>query len=141
MAVTFNPSAKYAFPRSYIRGIQPNLVSTWFVELTSNPITLRFNGAGGFWQRIQIWVRPEFWDWSSNTYTLDYIITRINTFTSTGSANEITTYAIFLSSGCNATNLYFRVVIPGFTRLAQVNLPPAPPSYWEQHPNCPEILT
>jgi hypothetical protein len=141
MPVTFLQGAKFAFPRSYIAGIQPNLVNTWFVELTTNPITLRFNGTGGFWQRIQIHIAPEFWDWNSNCYTMDFVITRINTFTSAGAANEITTYTVGLSSGCSATRYYIRVAIPGFTRLAQVNLPPTPPSYWFPQKVCPNILT
>jgi hypothetical protein len=142
MAVTYAPSGGFSFRRSYITGIQVTIANGWFIETIAKPIiTARINLAGNQWQRIQYHILPEFWGWSSNSYTLDYVLTRVNTFNSLGSANEVTTFTFGFGSDSMKKCFYLHCLLPGGTKLFQVSLPDPPTPYWRPIKTCSEILS
>lgn len=68
---TFYPGGRFAFPRSYIYGIWLSFNNTASVNWTDNRVT--FSDSGGVVTGAIRFV-PEFWSWSSNRYTMDYLI-------------------------------------------------------------------
>jgi hypothetical protein len=68
---TFSQGAKYAVPRQYLSGIE--IGNTWTgISMTDNVITL-FGTSPFLYYNIFI-IRPNVVTWSSNRYTLDYIL-------------------------------------------------------------------
>lgn len=69
--VSFVPGAKFAFPRSYYYQIycedqSPNISRFLdYIHVDIDP-TIGY----GIWYKI----RPQFWNWSSNRYTLDFVL-------------------------------------------------------------------
>lgn len=67
---TFHPSNRFTIPRSYVGGFVLNVTAV--VVQTDNlfEFTDPLNPNGQFRVRVD----PRFWSWSSNTWTLDWII-------------------------------------------------------------------
>lgn len=70
-AGNFIPQAKFALPRSYIYGVWFSFDTGSVVNWSAN--VADFAGPGGT-VIGRVTFAPEIWAWSSNAYTLDYMI-------------------------------------------------------------------
>lgn len=126
----FIPQAKFSFPRSYIRGIclrfDPGAIITqhinYFSGYDSATPTLYF----------EVHYDARFHAWSSNNWTLDYIITENWVNVPPTNPTQIPfdfalvveyrlgfgNYVLFAPGGLGTVRNYF-------------DLPPAPPTYWK----------
>jgi hypothetical protein len=138
--VAYIPDAKFAFPRSYIQGIQIGIGDGWIIEETGNPFLAHYSIVG-FDQFIRVTMDNRFYVWSSNIYTLDFVFTEMVTWF-TGSpipvpfANDV--------RFCQRDNPLCQDIcidLPGATKVFRVLLPIATSAYWTAQPTCPEELS
>lgn len=71
MAGSYTPQAKFAFPRSYAYQIyvedqSPNITRVGDYIHTDIDASIGY----GIWYKV----RPQIWEWSSNRYTLDFVV-------------------------------------------------------------------
>ena len=137
---TFSPSESFAFVRSYIAGFQISISPGWRIEDTGNPIVARID-LPTYTARIAYHVRSEFWAWSSNAYTLGWVLERVNYYDTLGNANDVDAYNLGYGSDSLKRCYYLHCTVAGGSGLLQVNLPPSPTGYWLAQPPCSEILS
>jgi len=126
-----------AIVRSYVWGLQVGAYAGWALEVATNPIVVWDQAPGTSWQRLHFKIRDVFWSWSSNVYTLDYVVERAwNTFGYMPGEYDTPAYAAFLGGivpGCPAV----QIDAGGPTVLFPVALPAPPTGYWRGgFPNC-----
>jgi len=139
MGVTYYPDAKFAVCRAYVSGFQMSISPPWEVDSKANP--LRYKVVLPYYTAwIEVHLRPDFFAWNSNVYTLDQVITRMNYYDTYGNANDVDTYSLGWSSMCNVSSFALHCFVPGSSGLLQVNLPQPDKPYWLSFPPCPEIL-
>jgi hypothetical protein len=137
---SYNPDARFAVPRGYLKGI----AVVWYAGLTTvvttgNPIFIHSTVAG-FTNDTYITIRPEVWEWSTNAYSLDHIFQDEYSLRSDFVGKYRNSYdvrwAFNIEGLCNYVVLYYLgATIPIYT-----NLPTPTRSYWIELPPCPEIL-
>jgi hypothetical protein len=130
---SYNPSPDFAFPRSYVRGIDmyfgPNALVVWtgndcFFQDLSNP-----NVSGHFV------ILPQFVAWSSNRYTLGFLPQEFY-YQVFPDPTEIPA-SFYLNWGATVDGSDFYIVVNIFgagTVRHRHELPSAPADYWYQIP-------
>lgn len=123
------PSAQFALPRSYIRGICIQIDAV--VTQTENEFTF----PDGINPLITYHINwdSRFWEWSSDRWTLDYMLTGVYYSVSGGAPR------IDVPFGCQYflrdENLSPYVIVNPFSaawsQFHYYELPPAPPGYWQ----------
>jgi hypothetical protein len=68
---SYSPSPRFAFPRSYIRGIAVNVTAN-DVALTDNIVTFSDPSNPNVTFQFRIW--SHVYAWTTNRYTLDFVI-------------------------------------------------------------------
>jgi hypothetical protein len=132
LSVTYTdiqPSAKFAFPRSYIKGIQildydDDIVWTANVAVVSIVIP-------GFTGTHTFIFRENFFEWNSNVYTLDYPLERVFYVQPPDPVEHDTPVSCDVHWDINQIFPVIRYAIPGApVTLPAHPLPPAPPDWW-----------
>jgi hypothetical protein len=128
-AANYAPSAKFAFPRSYVRG---------FCVRVNAPVTFTTNkaiffDAGNPNIRYTIETDIRFYNWSSNRYTLDFIITESYYQTLPNVAKTAVPYRVtwIISPVNKSVYLEYLPYSAAFIPRYYTDYPPAPPSYWK----------
>lgn len=124
----FTQSPKFAIPRQYLGGIEVG--NTWDgISMTDNVITL-FGLSPFLYYNIFV-IRPNVVDWSSNTYTLDYVLEDHYSVVPPSTHHDpfyITTEYLGAGAG-RPGRLLLR--LPGYdVQRAFFPLPPSPTTYW-----------
>ncbi len=125
---TFSPNGRFTMPRSYVGAFVLNVTATVVQTDGLFEFTDPTNPNGHF----RVKVDSRFWDWSSNVWTLDWIIEESAyhylpdpTFHPMYFSLDYTTYG---PSVIPTVKFYpFGLIFPD-NHLYQ--LPPAPPDYW-----------
>jgi len=138
--VAYDPNAKFAIPRHYIKGLQISIGNGWEITDTGNPAIAHYDG-GWYQQFIEINILPAFFEWSSNIYSLDYVFDNLFTYYDFDTTHNHFANRVGFSSGCDATALYIHIFLPGAVKLFQWDLPPAPSTFWIAPAPCAEILS
>jgi len=127
-AGTFYPNGQLAFPRSYIWG---------FNILVNNTVTqdgrfFHFVNASSPSQVFTVSWKENVFDWSSNRYTLDYVIDDSYYQNLPDLTKNPMTYALtfYAAADTGRSVLYFYPFGLGFVDDHFFQLPPAPPDYW-----------
>jgi hypothetical protein len=128
-SVGFSRGGRFSFPRSYLKGvILATNTFTWtqfdnlFISNTVTPPPTN----------IQLLINPTFFAWSSNTYTLDYVVCEHYYYrTSTGEKIAAPLNIFWVTDPVSGSN-YLKFVDPdGIEGSSAVfDLPPPPPGYW-----------
>jgi len=126
---SFYPQGKWFFPRSYVFGVVVQLEG-WTTFAVDNVYTSVDNGNPA--RQLVYVLRPNVFVWSSNYYSLDYIIceSRITNFA--GDAWHPISYECLYDIDFVGTLPYLTLRTTGFfaTHKQYFPLPPAPPDYW-----------
>jgi hypothetical protein len=125
----YEKSPKYAIPRAYIGQLRFGWAFDWTFVSGPQPYVFEEHVFGGI--QIVLSFKPEFWNWSSNRYTLDYIIddcygylpdhvTKIN----------IGNLALDVGTDFNHRQPTLAFSSPPNTQYKDFNLPVGPPGFW-----------
>lgn len=126
---TNNPDAKFGFARSYIHqitfgfGVGASFAQTdndFIVTDTTNPIVhvkARFN--------------PRFWTWSSNCYTLDFLMLDWWLYVDPSPVPIPLAFSVYYGIDPVTLRPEAFVFIAGWTQRYKFILPPPPPHYWQ----------
>jgi len=124
---SYDPQPKFAFPRSYVRGVAIQIVSGVvvqtgrFFQLQNPPDpTLYF-----------IVFNEKFWDWSSNRYTLDFVVEE--SYYQPGGVGSYVPMPFLVTYYTNTPDYSPYLVYSPFSSpggITYYQLPPAPPDYW-----------
>jgi len=130
--LVFSQGGAFTVPRSYLNDV------IWDAE-----IHLGFTQTDSLWTltysplplyRAYVKIRDEFWNWSSNAYTLDHIIEYC--YEQLSPSDPETDALLFVFVDYNATikrpALWFRTVAPG--QELHYSLPPRTAPYWTPDP-------
>lgn len=132
MPVTYSsivPSAKFAFPRSYIKGVQIGDYDDDIVW-TENVAVVSINIPGFVGTHTFIF-QEEFWEWNSNCYTLDFPLERVFYVQPPDPVEHDTPVDLILIQAVNEPRTVLRYSIPGAPIILQAHtLPPAPADWW-----------
>lgn len=124
----YAPQAKFAFPRSYVLDI---LVSDWTGTYTmvDNVITVDFPDHIGH-KNVYV-VNPKFLAWSSNRYTLDFVVcdawNQENPDDTPNPSGYQTRYGVDVLTGRPYVEIRNPFIV---TQHATFALPQAPGGYW-----------
>ena len=129
---TYFPNGKFAFPRSYL---------SQFILGINTPVTQdgrTFTFVDGFGTSIYtIRFKAEFWDWSSNRYTLDWIIedAYYQSYPIPGAPVTFPFYfAYYFAPTDDLPSVIFLPYGVDFPTRFFYPLPPPPPDYWNPAP-------
>lgn len=127
-ALSYSPTQKFAFKRSYAAQIVVSGQSN-DVEFVGGTITQWIDRSIGY--GIVYKILPAFVAWSSNRYTLDYIVDDVWWFAFFDGIHHPQDYRIAFATMGMPYRPSVWIVDPASTAFS-VTLPlsPAPPSYW-----------
>lgn len=131
-AGTFVPGARFALPRSYWYGVWLSFNSDAVVSWVGNEVTFLDppSGVTGL-----IGFEPRAWSWSSNCYTLDFLIVeswyRVPPSPTQNPLPFVLTYFVDPSDG-KPYMVYSPFGAVG-TGAFKHQAPPPPPGYWRPH--------
>lgn len=138
--MAFNPSPQFAFNRAYLAAWQLGVYSGWVLNTHANPVTATIDFGGGITQTLHFKVRDEVWQWSSNRYTLDFVIERAwNTFSFVPGEFD-TTYNLTWQNGGAVCGPSIIMDAGGPTLYFRWNAAATPLPFWITPPSCPEFL-
>jgi len=131
--VTYPSGPQCNFPRSYTNFFSLSWVSDYYLVTDGNPFVFHTPSFGGV--NVHLKFKDEFYAWSSNIYSLDWILEDYW-------AEVAPTYApvnagtIHFATGVHAlTGVWgFNIGQPLEQKFLYFPLPPAPPDYWLQLP-------
>jgi hypothetical protein len=131
--VTYVPDGRLPVVRSYISAIALQWQANYTILATGNPFVIRENTFGGYQTHIKL--KPEFYAWSSNVYTLDWIFEDWYV-TAPGGSPIIPGQPVQfgISTQSNGIPCIYGVWTPSSAPYIFFSLPPAPPDYWLQLP-------
>lgn len=124
----FTQSPKFRIPRQYLPGIE--IGNVWdSIAMVGNKITLI--GLSPFPYANVFVIRPNVLVWSSNSYSLDYVLEDHWSEVPPGTGHDpfyVTTEYVLASPGMSS-HVLFR--LPGYDiQRAYFPLPPSPADYW-----------
>lgn len=129
----FVPSPKFAIPRPYLRGIWLSFDTPAIVNWTDNSVDFADSAVPVVRGRITF--APNFWVWSSNRYTLDYVVIE-SWYAFAPFTTEIPLpFALTWYYDVNlSTYLVYNPFSAVGTGAFKHDMPAAPPTYWQQQP-------
>jgi hypothetical protein len=71
-SIVYTPQGQFNFNRSYVSEVLLHLESHLSYTVSGNEFTFLYSPAPTY--RAFLKFRDEFWDWSSNTYSLDFVV-------------------------------------------------------------------
>ena len=132
-AGTFVPNGQFAIPRPYLRGVWLSFDTPAIVAWTGNTV----NFADGLMPVVvgRISFFNNFWNWSSNSYTLDHLVIE-SWYSFNGGITEIP--LPFALTWYTDTDLSTYLVYNPFSAVGtgafKHDMPEAPPGYWRPAP-------
>lgn len=127
---TFQPSGGYVVPRAYLKGFALRFDPGAEITQTENVWDGYNNAAHSLYFRITM--RPTFFTWSSNRYTMNHVIIDNYTQTPPSNPNKVPfnfTLAFIWRPGFG---WYLRFAPGGLGTVTHwFTLPPAPLGYWK----------
>lgn len=126
---SFIPSGRFAFPRSYVRGIG--------FDIAGYVVTSSLNSY--YWTKIsdpnEVWtitVDPRFYPWSSNRWTLDHVVTDFYYTLAPDPTPHPQPYTLqwWTRDDNLSPYLLLQFAAVDFDEFHYVDLPAAPPTYW-----------
>jgi len=131
--LSFPAGEQTNFPRSYIKTFALQWTGDQTLVSGPNPWIYEEHTFGGY--RFHIKFKDNFYTWSSNVYSLDYIIEDLWAETPIIHV-PINAGTVVVGLGANATDGrgVGVVVAPSLGSFIQHALPPPPPDYWLQPP-------
>lgn len=126
---------RFALLRSYIKGVGDFAEAGGSIDLNSRGFTINAVYAGLPYHTVVVY-KQEFWDWSSNTYTPDWIIEEYYNYFD---YNPSLHYPIIVTQwgvkfGGDFGNWYLSERMYPNAQFYSVDLPSAPPTYWAPLP-------
>lgn len=126
--VTFSPNGEFAFPRSYINRV--------LLDGLYSPFTV----SGGFYtstisafpgNHAYIRLAPNFWPWSSNSWTLDHIVTEAYSVNDLSGVHSPTNIVVTYVRPTTPLGSAIRIDVSGFA-LSPIDgsLPTRDQPYW-----------
>lgn len=128
-AGTFVPQGQFNFPRSYVAGVWLSFDTGSLVSWFTNRVTFLDPSHTVFGT---ILFAPEFWDWSSNVYSMDFLILE-SWYSFPPSPVEIPLpfrLIYYLDPLDNVPYFVYQPFSAIGTGAFKHLLPPAPPTYW-----------
>jgi hypothetical protein len=131
--VTYTPNAEAVLVRSYYGNLGFRWQPSMTILATGNPFVIRENVFGGYVTTIKL--KPQFYEWSSNTYTLGWVFEDFYV-TAPGGGAPIPGVGLALETGFSANGV---PAIAGEWAGAAGDvllfpMPVAPLDYWLQLP-------
>jgi hypothetical protein len=126
---TNNPSAGFAFPRSYIHQVTFGFNAgalfaqsggDFFITDGTNPIV-----------HVVCNFRSNFWTWNSNAYTLGYVLKDWWALTDPSPTPLPVDFSLYFSIDPVTLRRELFLFLAGWTHRYTFVLPPAPPDYWQ----------
>lgn len=125
----FLPSAKFAFPRAYYRGIGFDIAG---YTVTAADYSYRWVKVSDPFEIWTIAIDPRFYYWSSNRWTLDFVMTDF--YYQIGGLPTRYPQPYTLQTWTHPNNLspylLFQFSNIDFGEFHWFDFPPAPPGYW-----------
>lgn len=136
MATTdFAIDNRYTLLRSYIKGVGDFAEAGGSIDLNARGFTINAVYAGLSYHTVAVF-KPEFWAWSSNTYTPDWIIEDYYNYFDIDPGHRypinVTQWGVKLSAPFH--NWYLSERMYPNAVWYSVDLPAAPPDYWSPLP-------
>jgi len=126
---SFFPSAGFTAPRSYFQGVTIQQ-TIWITSRVDNVITMV--NPLVFWDTLVVVLNQKFYEWNSNSYTLDHMICECYFHNLLTDAK--TPEAYFLYYGQQVGKTYYRLIFhpSGFDTVSglEFDLPAGDPTYW-----------
>jgi hypothetical protein len=127
-SIVYAPSNKFAFPRAYISQLLLHIAPTLTYTVSSGEITFLYSPIPDY--RAYLKFKDEFWQSTSNSFTLDWIVEwNYQTFFPGG--DETTFFlgvAYNFDSSNNKASIDLTTIDP--TLHSTIPLPPYPRPYW-----------
>ncbi len=126
---TYAPFPKFRFIRSYIKGVVVRIDTPVF-NYSDGLIEFRDGTNVNRWYRMQM--RSGCWQWNSNAYSLDFVITESYFVTNPSPTQTAMPFRLewYTSPVDKAPYLLITPYSLAFTNYRYVTLPPAPSGYW-----------
>jgi len=132
-AGTFVPGGKFAFPRSYLRGIWLSFDTPAIVNWLGSTVNFADSATPVVTGRISF--APAFWTWTSNRYTLDFTIIESWYSFNAGVTQIPLPFALtWYYDDDMSTYLVYNPFSAVGTGAFKHDMPPAPPGYWNPMP-------
>jgi hypothetical protein len=127
-AGVYSPQSKFSFPRSYVRGISLEVVAN---GITMVGDTITFINPSLPSQHFTVVIDPRVFPWSSNGYTLDYVISESYYQNDPDPTEFPMSFALsYFMPAARAPYLNFQPFQLNFAQKHYFDLPLAPPGYW-----------
>lgn len=127
-SVTFIPNARFAFPRSYVDQIRIDNLYTPFTHVRGF-YTSTISAFPG--NHAYLMIRDKFWDWSSNNFTLDYIVTQAYSVNDATLVEAPTNITVRYRPASPSLPSAIEITVTGFgAGLLDGGLPPRNVPYW-----------
>lgn len=125
----YEKPAKYAIPRNYVGVLRFGWAFNWTVVSAPQPYLFEEHVFGGV--QIYLTFKPEFWAWSSNVYTLDFLIDDYYALLP-DHITKINAGDLHLDVGVDANHLQFTLAFssPPFTQYKDFDLLASPGPFW-----------
>jgi hypothetical protein len=130
----YSIGGRFALQRSYIKGIAINAPYDSTVILSDNPYVLQLSTVWGSPQLI-LHFKDQFHDWSSNTYTSDWIIDDFHGQYPSVPPNPIDPYPLRFVDRPGYRSQYLSPGLSFFDSMFYFDLPHAPAGFWFQFPD------
>lgn len=129
-----SPQCQFYSPRSYYQNLWFT-TGGWPSTFVDGTFTL-FVGSPLVYTEVLV-LRPNFYEWNSNFYSLDYIVEQVYYFVPSGSPSPAGVgVAYYPDQDVPASGILFDFIATG-TPWTKYNLPAAPPEYWRPEPFAP----
>lgn len=129
---TYPNGAKFSFPRSYIPTFNVR-VNTPVTDLGTGEFTFPDGSVPG--RHYHIVIFEKFYPWSSNKYTMDFVIEQSYYVTDPSPTETPMPFTLIFAPTSDGVNgLFFFPFGAPFTDNNIFLLPPAPPDYWTPVP-------
>jgi len=129
--VDYPLTPQYRLLRSYYKGIGFYGPSGSVKDFAANVYTLLWPPLGSG-VAVRAVMKTEWWNWSSNTYTPDWIFSEYYAFFQSAPSIHYTylPFTVYAHQGTHPRDFFLTNRIDVFTDFYEFDLPPAPPSYW-----------
>jgi len=126
--VSSSPSKPFAFPRSYVKGFQIHDEGT-SLTISGSEIWSNIPGIPGYRNVYEI--RPVVLPWSSNRYTLNYVVLNCWWRTNASPSQHPQAYAVDYIYDPIDKAFWIRIRNPAVVGIRKIlTAPPPAPGYW-----------
>jgi len=124
-------SGRFALQRSYIKGIGINAPTGSYLLSANNPIVIQLPASFGS-PTLNLLLKSEFFSWSSNTYTPDWITADFYGLYPDLTRPELDPLPYYFRHAPGEHEMYLTPGLTFFDSYVFADLPPPPPDFWFQ---------